>query len=341
MADSNSWGPPPKVAFIQPIVTGILIGAAFLLIFILALHKPTPHAVPVGVVASPSVVKTLEANKTLTGLDLRQVGSVAEAKQQIKNNDIFAAYVVQGSNDQMLVSSAHGAVATRTLIGMFTDVAAANGAQLPVQDVVPVSPQDPNGISLFYLIFGITLGAFLFGQGAYILAKRLSLRRKTGQTLLFSVLLGIVGALVARVWIQVLPGSVAAETGVLILLAAAIAALTLAITALLGDPGVAVATVVALILGTAVSGGPIPANFIPPGFALFSAALPPGAATTALRDIAYFNAGSVTGPLLVLAAWLVGSALVVVVVTNARRRRATQVTAPNPGIPAVAAATER
>jgi hypothetical protein len=81
------------------------------------------------------------------------------------------------------------------------------------------------------------------------------------------VLLGVIAALIARVWIQVLPGSLAAEGGVLVLLAASISVFTLAVTSLLGQNGVPVVIIVGLLLGMAISGAQVPADFLPSGFA--------------------------------------------------------------------------
>ncbi len=332
MTDKKADAPPRAAAFIQPIGTGILIGSAFLLIFLFALHKPSPHAVPVGVVGPAGITKTIPASD---GLALRTLGSTAQARQEIKQNTIYAAYVVQGGHYQLLASSAHGAIAFHTLEGIFTGIAANRGAQLQVTDVLPAVPADPNGVSIFYVIFGVTLGAFLFGQTSFAAARHLPVRQKMLQMLIFSVLLGVIAILVARVWSHVLPGSLFAEGGVAVLLAAAIGAFTLAMTSLLADAGVAVATIVGLILGTAISGGPVPADFLPSGFAFFSAALPPGATVTALRDIAYFNAGDVARPLLVLAAWVVIPVLVVLAVAARRGRSArTEATPRGMAVPA-------
>ena len=86
-------GAPPAAALVRPVATGILIGSAFLLIFLFALHKPAPDGVPVGVVGPVSVSETIPAG---SGLDLRTLGSTAQARQEIKHNTIYAAYVVQG-----------------------------------------------------------------------------------------------------------------------------------------------------------------------------------------------------------------------------------------------------
>jgi hypothetical protein len=318
MTDQKAEKPPSTAAaFIQPIVTGILIGGAFLLVFLFALHHPSPHAVPVGVIGAPSVSAGIPASD---GLALRTLSSTAQAVHEIKQNTIDAAYLVQGGHYQLLASSAHGATAFHTLEGLFTAIAASHGGQLQVTDVLPVAPADPNGVSIFYLIFGMTLGAFLFGQTSFAAGRQLPVRRKLLQLAIFSVVLGVIGILVARAWIHVLPGSLLAEGGVTILLAAAIGAFTLAITSVLADAGVALATIIGLILGTAISGGPVPTDFLPSGFAFLSQALPPGATVTALRDIAYFNGDDAVKPLLILVAWLV--VCIGVTLAAARRRPA-------------------
>ncbi len=271
-----------------------------------------------------------------SGLDLRTLGSVAQARREIKQNTIDAAYVVQDGRYQLLGSSAHGATAYHALEGIFTGVAAARGAQLQVIDVVPAVPADPNGVSIFYLIFGMTLGAFVFGQTIFLVGKRLTAQQKLLATLVFAVVLGVIGGLIAQTWSHVLPGSLLAVGGIMVFLAAAIGAFTVAMTMLLGDGGVAISTITGLILGTAVSGGPVPADFLPSGFAFFSSALPPGATVTALRDIAYYNAADAVRPLGVLTAWLVISVLVILV-TGALRGRSARVPAAARGeaVPAV------
>ncbi|GAB3669791.1 hypothetical protein GCM10027589_37950 [Actinocorallia lasiicapitis] len=310
-------GPPAPVAILTPVITGILIGVVFLLIFIPALHRPEPNGVPVGVVGVP--VSQLEASGALDGFDLKTVTDPAAAEKQIKDGDIQAAFISQNGQNSLLVSSAHGAVATNTIKGVFTGVAAGTGnPQLAVRDVLPAVKGDPNGVSVFYLIFGVTLGAFLFGQGSFAVARHLPVKIKVAQTLAFSVVIGLLAALIARVWVGVLPGSIPAETGILILLGAAVGSFTLAVTSVLKDAGVAVGTIVALILGTASSGGATPTDFIPTGFAFFSHFLPPGVAVSALHDIGYFKAGDAVVPTLILLAWIIVSLGIVFLVEGRR-----------------------
>jgi len=55
-------------------------------------------------------------------------------------------------------------------------------------------------------------------------------------------------------------------------------------------------------VGVPASGGPFGPNLITPWYARFGAALLPGAALPAFRNLLYFNGSAITPPLLVLAA---------------------------------------
>ncbi|MFC5826893.1 ABC transporter permease [Nonomuraea insulae] len=319
---SGPPGPPPGLAFAQPIVTGILIGTAFLVIFLLALHHPAPNHVPVGVVGSADVVRTLEAGDAIAPHALNDAG---QAKEQVMSGEIDAAYVVEGTQHRLIVAGARGPVENRTLTAFFQKLS--GQAALEVQDVVPISPQDPNGISVFYVLFGVTLGAFLFGQTMHGFRRFLSLGRKLLALAIFSVLLGAISSAVAQGLVGAVPGNPLGVMAVMALLAASVAAFTMGVTTLLGDIGVAVSTIIALILGTAVSGGAGPASFLPAGFAWMSQGMPPGAAATALRDVVYYDAGAALGPVAVMLVWLAIS-LLVVVGAPAGRRRTEQVVLP-------------
>jgi hypothetical protein len=82
-----------------------------------------------------------------------------------------------------------------------------------------------------------------------------------------------------------------------------------------------VAIFVFVVAGNPSSGGPFPAELLPQPWRAVSPAIPTGAATTALRDAAYFPDASLAGPLLVLAAWTVAGVLVALLLGHRRGPR--------------------
>jgi hypothetical protein len=329
-APDPSPGPGPVTAFVQPLGIGLLIALAFVLIYLTALHKPQPHNLPVGVVASPGVVAQLQRSISAQAGDavaLRAARDATAARHQVKRGHIVAAYLPgqgRGQGSRLLVAGAQGTAVTQAETGIFTGAAQAQGTRLQVDDVVPLSAEDPRGFSGFYVIFGVTLAGFIFGQTSHLYSKRLSLGLRLIQALLFGVLAGLAVALIAGPLLGVLPGPFLALAGILVLLALATGLVTMSFTALLGDPGIVLATLLLVILGNATSGGVVAAYFLPGGYRQLSPALPPGATTEALRRVDYFDPGAAFGPVAMLAAWALGGLLLLVSVLVAGRRRRTR-----------------
>jgi hypothetical protein len=323
VAQDPAPGPGPVAAFVQPLGIGLLIALAFLLTYLTALHNPQPHHLPVGVVAPPEVVAQLQRSiSTQTGdaVALRPVGDASVARHQLERGQLVAAYL-PGQGSRLLVAGAQGPAVTQALTGVFTGAAQGQDTRLRVEDLVPLSTEDPRGFSGFYVIFGVTLAGFIFGQTSHTYSRRLPLGQRLVQALGFAVLAGLAGGLLAGPLLGVLPGPLPAIAGILVVLALATALVTMSLTALLGDPGIVVATLLLVILGNATSGGAVSAYFLPGGFRQLSPALPPGAATKALGRVDYFDAGAALGPVVVLAAWALGGLLLLLLLAVRGRRR--------------------
>lgn len=300
--------PSPLVAFVKPLGIGLVIAVAFVLTYLSALHDPKPHELPVGMVASAQVVGQL-GERIGESVAPREVSDEESARREIEEGRLVAAYLPGG---RLLLAGAHGPAVTQAVTGIFTDVAAVEGAPLQVTDVVPLTAADPRGLSSFYLLFGITLAGFIFGQTSHMYSKQLTTTRKLVQAVVFAALVGLAGAFIAGPMIDVQPGSFVVVAGILILLALVTALVTQGFTALLGDPGILVSTLLLVILGNATSGGAVPASFLPSGFRWLSPLLPPGAATEALNEVAYFDPDAAWQPMGVLVLWAIGAVALVV-----------------------------
>jgi hypothetical protein len=157
-------------AFAQPLGIGLLIALAFVLTYLVALHKPQPHNLPVGVVAYPGVVAQLQRLLSAQAGDavaLRPAAAVSAARHQVEHGQLVAAYL-PSQGGRLLVAGGQGTAVTQTVAGIFAGVAGAQGTRLQVDDVVPLSAEDPRGSSGFYVIFGVTLAGFIFGQTSHL-----------------------------------------------------------------------------------------------------------------------------------------------------------------------------
>jgi hypothetical protein len=169
-APDPSPGPGPVTAFVQPLGIGLLVALAFVLTYLTALHKPQPHNPPVGVVASPDVVTQLQRLLLAQAGDavaLRPAAAVTAARHQVQHGQLVAAYLPSQAG-RLLVAGGQGTAVTQTVTGIFAGVAGAQGTRPQVDDVAPLSAEDPRWFSGFYVIIGVTLAGFIFGQTSHL-----------------------------------------------------------------------------------------------------------------------------------------------------------------------------
>ena len=123
----------------------------------------------------------------------------------------------------------------------------------------------------------------------------------------FALVGGLVSVLLAA---GALPGPVPALAALAALLLLAVGASTAALIALRGIAGVGIGFLVFLIVGNIASGAAAGPELLPGFWRAVGQLLPPGAAASALRDIAYFPAATLLGPLAVLGGFAaLGSAI--------------------------------
>ena len=135
-----------------------------------------------------------------------------------------------------------------------------------------------------------------------------------------AVVVGLVVAWLLEPVFGSLPAPFATTVVVVALLALAVGATTTALLRVFGPAGTFVAAVVLLVLGNATSTGVLPAQYLPSWLEPLASVLPVGVAVRALRGAAYFDDDGLVSGLLVLSAWVVGAALVLVLLAALRRR---------------------
>ncbi|MFE5853665.1 DUF3533 domain-containing protein [Streptomyces sp. NPDC056500] len=316
------------------LVFGVLaLQLAFITSYIGAFHEPTPHEVPLAVVA-PTQPVAREAARRLADLpgdplDTRVVTDEATARKQIENREIDGALVVRprSTSDTLLVASASGASLSQAIEETVADAQRAERRSLTVVDVVPDSPGDARGLSSFYLVIGWCVGGYLcaavlaISAGARPANTHRALIR-LGVLLVYSIVAGLLGTVIAGPILGALTGSVPALWGLGSLLVFTVGAITLALQGLAGIVGIGLAILLVVVLGNPSAGGAYPYPLLPPFWKAIGPALPPGAGTFAARSITYFRGQAMTGPMLVLSAWAVGGALLTLLCARLRREPA-------------------
>jgi hypothetical protein len=303
----------------------IVAVAALSLLFIAsyagALHEPTPHEVPIAVTAKvpASVTATLDSSSQLA---VEEVGTTADALASIDHRDVYGAIGVNRRGLVVFDAPAASAAISDYLRGSFAlELRQASKEPVAVRTVHPLPDTDTRGLVGFYTVIGWAiagyLGATLFGLTFGTSPSRRRTAWRLGALSILGLLVGLGGAGIATAIAGYDHGfAKIAAIGLLTVLATG--SITIALQALLGILGTGLAILLFVVFGNPAAGGPYAGELLPGIWRAAGQLIPTGAATSAVRNAAYFPDASIAGPTLVLAIWILVGAGVALAVGRRR-----------------------
>lgn len=238
-------------------------------------------------------------------------GDRAAAVERIRHRDAVGAVILDPASPEVLTASAAGA-GPNQLMGQLTTTLqqrlAAQAAtahqpppQLRITDVAPYGAEDRTGTRLSLAALPLLVGGIL--GGALLSTAVAGRRRQLLGLASFAVIAGFGLGAILQFWYGALTGDYLAAVGVITLAAFTMASVVVGLRRLLGTPGIAVAAVIFILGGNAISGASVPTEFLPEPWATIGQGLPQGAAATLLRDVSYFPDASTAAGWLTLACW--------------------------------------
>ena len=332
MSESES---STSVSLLRPavlLVGVLLIQLGFIASYVGAFHSPTPRDVPVAVVApegasSDVARQTADSLNALEDHPLKATVSRDEgaARKELRDRKVGGVLLLGTTSDTLLVASADGAAQSEAIEEVIGQVEEARRRDLTTTDAIPAAKGDSRGLGAFYLAVGWVVGGYLAASllGVTAGARLPNLHRvavRLGGMAAYAALSGLGGAFVVGPWLNALDHGYwkLAAFGALLVLATGVA--TLAFEAWLGVIGIGMAIILFVVLGNPSSGGAYPTTLLPPFFAAIGPWLPPGAGTSAIRGIVYFDDAGVGQSVLVLGVWLVAGLVLMLAGTWAVRR---------------------
>ncbi|MEU4555175.1 uncharacterized protein DUF3533 [Micromonospora violae] len=310
------------------VVAVLAVQMGFVLSYIGAFHAPKPHHIPIAVVAPASVSDAAVAQLNRLPdepLLARGIPGEQQARALILDRSVEAAIVVDagGTTDTLLVASAGGVAVSTTVQQIAQAVQAQQHRQLQVVDIRPPDAGDGRGMSSFYLALGWIVGGYLAAAilGMAAGARPANVHRtviRLGVLALYALGSGLGGAVIVGPVMNALPGHFGALWlfGSLVVFAAA--ATTVALQNLMGIIGVGVAVTLFVVLGNPSAGGAYPYSLLPPFWSGIGPWLPPGAATTAVRNTVYFAGHAVAHSVWVLAGYAVVGSVAALVASRGK-----------------------
>lgn len=302
------------------ITIAIVLASSFAAAYTVALGRPSPRNLPVGVVGSAAATAPFVAalHRNENEFDVHEYPTREAAVTAINQQRITAAIDATAAPPQLLLSSASDPSGTRALIQL--DQTQPGQFILPVVDLHPLPPSDPAGLATFYLVIAATILGFITMFQLRANVKTLTLRR---WLVCLAVLAVVGGAMLAAVTGPVLKAlsTPFPQLWLLTSLQIAVAALFNSTMLVLIHRWAIIPTwLVFILLGNTSSGGAVSASLLPQPFAFFNHALPSGATVSAIHAATYFPHNQRPLPIIVLGLWLVVCLSALIVSSRALRR---------------------
>ncbi|WP_433346264.1 hypothetical protein ACQP25_26620 [Microtetraspora malaysiensis] len=300
----------PVRAWLQPSLVALILVAAFITCYVGLARAAKPHQLPIAVVGEQLSTQIQHALGDSVAVHLEP--SFGAADRALRHRDVIAVLTSDAAGDLTLeVAGANGLSTTTAAQNLVAAYAHDAGRTVTVHDGVPLARFDSRGLAGFYVAFGVTLSGFVLAQNILGLARTLHLRHRFAVMAGFSAVAGLVGATLAGPVLGAVPAPFIPLAAALALLAGAAAFSTKLLGTFFGTIGIPISTLLLLTVGNSTSGASVGTDLLPGAARFVSGLLPPGAAVRAITDLSYFGGAHAVLPLLTLAAWAVGPALLV------------------------------
>jgi len=299
-----------------------------LLAFVLPSINSGPHELKLGIAgpvqATAQISASLEASKP-GAFDTRDFADADALRDAIRNRDVVGGIAVDATGPHVLIATAGGTPIAQTLTGVASGLAESSGAKVPVEDVVPLTADDPTGAGLTALALPLVFGGIMPAVVLVQLFPRSIVKRVLGAGGV-AVVAGFALTAILQFGTNSLDGNYLLTALALTLGMSAISLPILGLESLLGMKGFALGAVTMMFIGNPLSGMATTAAWLPAGWGALGQLLPPGAAGASVRSTAFFDGHGAATPLLVLACWIVvGIALCV---AAGRKKASTPVVEP-------------
>jgi hypothetical protein len=314
------------------VIAVLLIQLGFVLSYVGAFHHPTPHGVPIALVAPAQISGKLVGElNAIHGhpLHATAVSNEAAGRTLLRRGSTSGVLIVNptGKTDALLVAGGGGAALATAVEDVIAQVEGAQHRSATVTDAVPAQPGDARGLTDFYLVVGWLIGGYLVAALLSIAtrARPATARRAIIRLIVlvpYAILSGLGGAIIVGPVLGALASHFLAIAALGALIVYCAATVTMAFQVFLGTIGVGLTLILFVVLGNPSAGGAYPAALLPGFWRAIGPALPNGAGVEALRRIVYFGGYNITDNLLIISLYIGVAATLALAGTALLPRRA-------------------
>ncbi|MET7767424.1 hypothetical protein [Nocardia sp. NPDC005366] len=311
-----------------------LLQALMLIAFAWPAANIAPRDLPIAVTGPQAGQVTEKLNQQFPdAFEIATPPDEAAARAAIIDREIYGAVLTGGGAPRVLVASGASPAVAQQLTAMAQHLSGAQTAA--VEDVVAADADDPRGAAFGAMVLPLVMSGIAAGVLLSLLVPAPGAR--LAGLAAFGVAGGLLGMAIIQGWMSVVPGSYLTLAAVAGLVSFAVAGAVAGLASVVGRPGIGIAALTMLLIGNPFSAATSAPELLPQPWGAIGQCLPPGAAASLLRSVAFFDGAGGAKPLTVLLIWAVAAvALIGVAVLRGRRAEVAPVPAGSPEpVPAV------
>lgn len=297
------------------ILIPFFLAAGMGLAYLGAFHQPEPNHMAVGIVGSGASAQVFaqQLNDAEPGaLDVRVVADADAARRLLTDRELSAAYEPASEDATLYLASAASATTAEVAKKIFQPIAFDQHLPLEIVDVVPAGEHDPTAQGLFFLLVGLSVGAYSSAVAISAVAGRISILWRAAVAAGSSAVIAGMGVIIAGPVYRILEHgqwSIWLWSWFYVM---TITLLGIALHPVLRKWTTPTLTLLFVMLNFTSSGGIFTAETLPPFFAALGTFWNGAAWLHAAQSIVYFPGQSVGVDGVKLGLWLAAGAVLLV-----------------------------
>ncbi|MEV0250866.1 hypothetical protein AB0H76_30025 [Nocardia sp. NPDC050712] len=277
-----------------------LIQALMLIAFAWPAANTAPRDLPLAVTGPQAALVAEKLNQVSPGgFEITSPADEAAARQAIADREVYGAIVTGGGAPRVLVASGASPIVAQQLSAMAQQLSGVPAAA--VEDVVAADPDDPRGGAFGAMVLPLVMSGIAGGVLLSLLVPTVPGR------LIGLVTFGVVGGLLSMAiiqgWMSIVPGPYLALAAVAGLVSFAVSGTVVGLATAVGQAGIGIGALTMLLIGNPFSAATSAPEMLPQPWGAIGQLLPPGAAASLLRSVAFFDGAGAVKPLVVLLVW--------------------------------------
>ncbi len=294
-----------------------------------AMSAPMPQNMPIAIVGS-TVAQAQQAadglDQKMPGLfDLRAIDSLDDARTQVQDRTVTAAFVLHSAESPvatLVTNQAGGSSAQQVVTGVFGQVTAAQKVEMVTDEIAPLHSNDTMGSVSMYLAMGWILAGFMIIiVGANAAPKTRPLPKLIPIVAAWSLFISAVLLLIAGPITSSIDGHFWPLFGAGTIAVFCVAMFSAMVERLIGMLSIIPVIGLMMLIGVPASGGGLSIYMEPEIFRVLHEILPMPAAVESVRSILYFGGDTVGQHLLTFGMWGAASLVLLLIIDKIKPPR--------------------